>query len=90
MAMVFFFRLVGVAGFEPATTRTPSVKRKNSSMSFGSARYTSRACPPTASVLSPRGRDYYRAMPTFIETPHKSPHSPHSREFRHKRPSRAG
>jgi hypothetical protein len=45
----FGFRLVGAAGFEPATTRTPSVKSGFSSISLGSVRYASRATAPRVS-----------------------------------------
>jgi integrase-like protein len=75
------FSLVGAAGFEPATTRTPIVEGQFSSISHGSARYASRACPPRAFASARRAGGCYRVILIFVEGPHKSPHSCRLREI---------
>jgi hypothetical protein len=69
------FSLVGVAGFEPATTRTPSVNAGFSTVILRIAQYT-----PSSSLsvgicsFNPDISAYWRTR-NSSESPHKSPHS---------------
>jgi len=63
------------AGFEPATRRLTAVERTKTPVSTGNARYASCYSAPRVLVLSVTGAGCYRAIPIFIEGPHKTPHS---------------
>jgi hypothetical protein len=67
--------LVGAAGFEPATTRTPSVTRKILPVSLDSAQQSPTSTGTIAFQAFRRVGKCYRTILIFAESPHKCPHS---------------
>ena len=67
--------MVGVAGFEPATTRTPSVKLRISQVSLGNVGYASNPCRPRVFSTLQVALEDHRKSTNSTEGTHKSPHT---------------